>query len=125
MKATLLKSGIASAVLMTLTLTAGSFALAQSPTAAGAQGKTELLWFGQAGFRIKSPEGKMILIDPWITGGPKTPPQYKNDLSAIGPIDLLLVTHAHVDHIGDAPAIAKANNTKLYGPADKIGRAHV
>ena len=120
MKATLLKSGIASAVLMTLTLAAGSFALAQSSTAAGAQGKTELLWFGQAGFRIKSPEGKMILIDPWITGGPKTPPQYKNDLSAIGPIDLLLVTHAHVDHIGDAPNLAKLHNTVLYGPADMV-----
>ena len=89
-------------------------------TAAGLQGKTDVLWLGQAGFRIKSPQGKMILIDPWITGGPKTPPQYKNDLSAVGPIDLLLVTHAHVDHIGDAPAIAKANNTKLYGPADMV-----
>ena len=88
--------------------------------ASGVQGKTEILWFGQAGFRIKSPQGKMLLIDPWITGGPKTPPQYKNDLSAVGPIDLLLVTHAHVDHIGDAPAIAKANNTKLYGPADMV-----
>jgi L-ascorbate metabolism protein UlaG (beta-lactamase superfamily) len=62
----------------------------------------------------------MILIDPWITGGPKTPPIYKNDLAAIGPIDLLLVTHAHVDHIGDAPALAKMNNTKLYGPADMV-----
>ncbi len=93
---------------------------AQTPAAAGVQGKTELLWFGQAGFRIKTPAGKMILIDPWITGGPKTPPMYKNDLAAIGPIDLLLVTHAHVDHLGDAPAIAKMNNTKLYGPADMV-----
>jgi L-ascorbate metabolism protein UlaG (beta-lactamase superfamily) len=33
---------------------------------------------------------------------------------------VLLVTHAHVDHIGDAPAIAKLNNTKLYGPADMV-----
>jgi L-ascorbate metabolism protein UlaG (beta-lactamase superfamily) len=30
------------------------------------------------------------------------------------------VTHAHVDHIGDAPAIAKAQNTVLYGPADMV-----
>jgi L-ascorbate metabolism protein UlaG (beta-lactamase superfamily) len=84
------------------------------------QGKTDILWLGQAGFRIKTPGGKIILIDPWITGGPKTPPQFKNDLAAIGPIDLLLVTHAHVDHIGDAPALAKMNNTKLYGPADMV-----
>jgi L-ascorbate metabolism protein UlaG (beta-lactamase superfamily) len=95
---------------------------AQAPATVtqSASGKTELLWLGQAGFRIQSPNGKMILIDPWITGGPKTPPLYKNDLSAIGPIDLLLVTHAHGDHLGDAPAIAKANNTKLFGPADMV-----
>ena len=93
---------------------------AQTPVASDAQGKAEVLWLGQAGFRIKTPNGKVILIDPWITGGPKTPPMYKSDLSAIGKVDLLLVTHAHVDHIGDAPALAKMNNTKLYGPADMI-----
>jgi L-ascorbate metabolism protein UlaG (beta-lactamase superfamily) len=114
------KKTIANALLLSIFLAGSSLALAQTATSAGAQGKTELLWFGQAGFRIKSPQGKMILIDPWITGGPKTPPQYKNDLAAIGPIDLVLVTHAHVDHIGDAPAVAKANNTKLYGPADMV-----
>jgi L-ascorbate metabolism protein UlaG (beta-lactamase superfamily) len=84
------------------------------------QAKTELLWFGQAGFRIKTPGGKTIVIDPWLTGGPKTPAPYKTDLSALGKVDLLLVTHAHVDHIGDAPTLAKLNNTVLYGPADMI-----
>ena len=108
------------AFMATLLLASSAYVGAQSTPASGAQGKTELLWFGQAGFRIKTPEGKMILIDPWITGGPKTPPMYKNDLSAIGPIDLLLVTHAHVDHLGDAPTVAKTNNTKLYGPADMV-----
>ena len=83
-------------------------------------GKTELLWLGQASFRIKSPTGKNIVVDPWLTGGPKTPAPYKTDLGALGKVDLLLVTHAHVDHIGDAPAIAKLNNTKLYGPADMV-----
>jgi L-ascorbate metabolism protein UlaG (beta-lactamase superfamily) len=38
----------------------------------------------------------------------------------VGKIDLLLVTHAHVDHIGDAPALAKLHNTVLYGPADMM-----
>lgn len=83
-------------------------------------GKTELLWLGQASFRIKTPGGKTIVIDPWITGGPKTPAPYKTDLAALGKVDLLLVTHAHVDHIGDAPALAKMHNTKLYGPADMM-----
>ncbi len=90
-----------------------------SATAALAQGKTRLLWLGQASWRIESPGGKVIVIDPWLTQGPKAPAQYK-DLAALGKVDLLLVTHAHVDHIGDAPAIAKMYNTVLYGPADMV-----
>lgn len=89
-------------------------------TPAASEAKTELLWLGQAGFRIKSPGGQTIVIDPWITGGPKAPAAYKADLSALGKVDLLLVTHAHVDHIGDAPALAKLHKTVLYGPADMI-----
>jgi L-ascorbate metabolism protein UlaG (beta-lactamase superfamily) len=105
------------------TLLGISLSLLLSATLATAQtvsGKTELMWLGQASFRIKSPTGKTIVVDPWLTGGPKTPAPYKTDLSALGKVDLLLVTHAHVDHIGDAPAIAKLNNTKLYGPADMV-----
>jgi L-ascorbate metabolism protein UlaG (beta-lactamase superfamily) len=89
------------------------------PAGASASGKTELLWLGQASFRIKSPGGKVIVVDPWLTNGPKAPAGYK-DLAALGKVDLLLVTHAHVDHLGDAPAIAKLNNTALYGPADMV-----
>jgi L-ascorbate metabolism protein UlaG (beta-lactamase superfamily) len=118
MKSVSLQKVLAVALAIPLLLATGQTVSAQS--APSAQGKTELLWFGQAGFRIKTPEGKMILIDPWITGGPKTPPQYKNDLAAIGPIDVVLVTHAHVDHLGDAPTVAKSNNVKLYGPADMM-----
>ncbi len=93
--------------------------LLSSAQSAFAQGKTRLLWLGQASWRIESPGGKVIVIDPWLTQGPKAPAQYK-DLSALGKVDLLLVTHAHVDHIGDAPAIAKLYNTVLYGPADMV-----
>jgi L-ascorbate metabolism protein UlaG (beta-lactamase superfamily) len=105
-------------------LTAFLGACAQTPSgtqaSSGNQGTTELEWLGQAGFRIKTPGGKVIVIDPWLTGGPKTPPQYKANIETLGKIDLLLVTHAHVDHIGDAPALAKLHNTVLYGPADMV-----
>src|SRR5476649_2585421 len=102
------------AVALTAMMTIGAPAQAQTGS-----GKTELLWLGQASFRIKSPGGKVIVIDPWLTNGPKAPAAYK-DLNALGKVDLLLVTHAHVDHLGDAPAIAKLNNTVLYGPADMV-----
>ncbi len=66
--------------------------------------------------RITTVTGKVIVIDPWLTGNPKTPPQYKN-LDAIGKIDVILVTHAHGDHLGDAVALAKKNNVPVYAPA--------
>ena len=47
--------------------------LALTPPALAGQGKTELLWLGQAAFRIDTPGGKVILIDPFITQNPKTP----------------------------------------------------
>jgi L-ascorbate metabolism protein UlaG (beta-lactamase superfamily) len=108
----------AAALVSALLLTAAPLHAQTNTTAA--TGKTEVLWLGQASFRIKSPSGKIIVVDPWLSGGPKTPAPYKTDLTALGKVDLLLVTHGHVDHIGDAPAIAKLNNTKLYGPADMI-----
>ena len=87
-------------------------ALASAQTA----GKTEVLWLGQAATRITTPGGKVIMIDPWLTSNPKTPAAFK-DLAALGKIDLILVTHAHYDHIADAPALAKMHNVPVYGPA--------
>jgi L-ascorbate metabolism protein UlaG (beta-lactamase superfamily) len=84
-----------------------------SPIAAG---KTEVLWLGQASTRITTPGGKVIMIDPWLTSNPKTPAAWKQ-LSALGKVDLILVTHAHFDHFADAPALAKMNNAPMYGPA--------
>ena len=84
-------------------------ALAQS-------GKAELWWLGQAAFRITTPGGKVIVVDPWLTSNPKTPAEFKN-LDVLGKVDLILVTHGHFDHIADAPALATKNNAVVYGPA--------
>ena len=83
---------------------------------AGTTGSTEIWWLGQSAVRITTPGGKVIMVDPWILGNPKTPPQYKN-LDALGKIDVILVTHAHGDHFGDAVALAKKNNAPMWGPA--------
>ena len=83
---------------------------------AQAQGKTELLWYSQAAFKITTPGGKVIMIDPWIMGATKIPPELK-DLGKIGKVDLVLVTHGHGDHLGDAMEIAKTNNVPMWGPA--------
>jgi len=79
-------------------------------------GRVALQWYGQSAVRIVSPGGKVILVDPYLTQNPKTPARFR-DLKAIGPIDLILVTHAHADHLGDAAALALANNVPIIAPA--------
>lgn len=79
-------------------------------------GKVMVQWLGHAAFKITSVTGKVILIDPFITNNPKLPEQYK-DLTKLGKVDLILVTHAHGDHVGDGPALARLHNAPLYGPA--------
>jgi L-ascorbate metabolism protein UlaG (beta-lactamase superfamily) len=83
---------------------------------AHAQGKAELLWYSQAAFKLTTPGGKVILIDPWIMGAPLTPPELKN-LDGIGKVDLILVTHGHGDHLGDALELSKKNNAPIWAPA--------
>jgi L-ascorbate metabolism protein UlaG (beta-lactamase superfamily) len=84
--------------------------------AAAQSGKTEVLWLGQAAVRITTPGGKVIVVDPWLRTNPKTPASFKN-LEALGKVDLILVTHAHFDHVADAPDLARMHKVPMYGPA--------
>jgi L-ascorbate metabolism protein UlaG (beta-lactamase superfamily) len=87
--------------------------VATAPTPAG----VEVLWLGQAAFKITSPGGKVIVIDPWLRTNPTTPEAYKK-LEVFGRVDVLLVTHGHFDHIADAPALAVQYNVPLRAPGD-------
>lgn len=85
-------------------------------------GQTELTWYGHAAFRIVTPKGHVLLVDPWITN-----PANKNgqaDLASIDKADLILVTHGHFDHVGDSVAIAKKTGAHLVATFD-LGQAMV
>ena len=79
-------------------------------------GKVDVQWLGQSAMKITSPGGKVIVIDPWLITNPKTPAEYKK-LEALGKVDLILVTHAHFDHMADAPALSALNKAPIYAPA--------
>jgi L-ascorbate metabolism protein UlaG (beta-lactamase superfamily) len=81
-----------------------------------ADGKIDLIWLGQSAFKLTTPGGHVIVLDPYLIQNPKTPAKYKQ-LDALGKVDLILVTHAHFDHFADAPALARLNNAPVWGPA--------
>lgn len=90
--------------------------LALAATLAAAQAaRTEVVWLAQAAFKITSPGGKVIVIDPWLRTNPKTPAEYKK-LETFGKIDVLMVTHGHFDHVADAPALALMYDTPIRAP---------
>jgi L-ascorbate metabolism protein UlaG (beta-lactamase superfamily) len=60
-------------------------------------------WLGHSAFRLDSPSGKIIYIDPFLSQNPSTPEEYKNP----GEIDYILLTHGHEDHVGDTLELAK------------------
>jgi L-ascorbate metabolism protein UlaG (beta-lactamase superfamily) len=75
----------------------------------------EVLWLGHATFRITSTTGKVIVIDPFLKKNPRAPTKYK-DLSAIGKVDLILVTHGHPDHVSDVPELTKLTGAIVVTP---------
>jgi L-ascorbate metabolism protein UlaG (beta-lactamase superfamily) len=77
----------------------------------------KITWLGHATFRVETPGGKTVLIDPWVMGNPKCPDNEKN----VKKVDILLCTHGHFDHIGDAVEIAKKHNPKVVGIPELCG----
>jgi len=73
-------------------------------------GSMTIWWLGQAGFLIKSPAGKLIALDPYLSNSCKSlgerfgfdmdrlvpPPILPRDLVGI---DLYVLTHSHQDHL--------------------------
>ncbi|MBS1122441.1 MAG: beta-lactamase [Deltaproteobacteria bacterium] len=106
-----------------LALLAGFHVAIAAPQAAQVAGKpaaakTTVTWFGHAAFRIETPNGKTLLVDPWITN--PSNPTGAQDVKSVK-ADLILVTHGHSDHVGDATDIAKRTKAKLVATFDLGG----
>ena len=61
-----------------------------------------LTWLGHASFRLDSPGGKRIYVDPWLDN-PKCPANEKDPERC----DVIAVTHGHSDHLGSVVAITE------------------
>ena len=67
-----------------------------------------LTWLGHAAFRIDSPGGKRIYLDPWLTN-PSAPAGAED----VERMDILALTHGHSDHIGEAVSLGKRLTPKV------------
>src|SRR5262249_8217754 len=59
-------------------------------------------WLGHGSFRIDSPGGKRVYLDPWL-GNPKCPDAEKEPER----IDVIALTHGHNDHVGETVELSK------------------
>ena len=75
-----------------------------------------LTWLGHAAFRLDTPGGKRIYVDPFLNGNPKCPQ------SELEPerVDVIAVTHGHGDHVGDTVDLAKKHSCPV---VDRIAAA--
>ncbi len=76
-----------------------------------AAAKTALTWLGHGTFLFMTPQGRRILVDPWVKGNPACP----EDKKTLPALDLILATHGHFDHVGDAVEIAETSGAPVVG----------
>ena len=65
------------------------------------RGSTAITWYGHSCVELQTPGGVTILFDPWFANpsSPRSP-------DTVDRCDLLLVSHGHADHVGNAIPIA-------------------
>jgi L-ascorbate metabolism protein UlaG (beta-lactamase superfamily) len=68
-----------------------------------------LTWLGHASFRLDSPGGKRIYVDPWLDGNPKCPEAELQPERC----DVVAVTHGHGDHTGAAVMLGQRFEPRL------------
>jgi L-ascorbate metabolism protein UlaG (beta-lactamase superfamily) len=68
-----------------------------------------ITWLGHSTFLIRTPGGKRVLVDPWLAANPSCP----DGLRRPRPLDLILVSHGHSDHIGDLVSTARESGAPV------------
>jgi L-ascorbate metabolism protein UlaG (beta-lactamase superfamily) len=73
-------------------------------------------WLGHASFRIDSPNGKRVYVDPWLDN-PKCPDAEKTPER----VDVIAVTHGHSDHTGSVIDLAKQFSPEIVAMVELKG----
>jgi len=76
-----------------------------------------LTWLGHAAFRVDSPGGKRLYIDPFLTGNPACPESEREPER----VDAIFITHGHSDHTGDTVRLAQSFGCPVVAPVEVRG----
>ena len=83
------------------------FLLSFCATGSAKAAEPSLRWLGHAAFVYTNRNGKIFLLDPWLTN-PKAPKNIN-----FSHVDGILITHAHFDHVGEAFNLAQKFNAPI------------
>jgi len=97
-----------------MALTLGVFLFSPSLSAQEIGKGVKITYLGHSAFKLVSPQGLVVLIDPYLSNNPKTPPNLKE----VDKADLILPTHGHGDHLGDTVAVAQKTNATVVAMAE-------
>ena len=61
-----------------------------------------LTWLGHASFRLDTPGGKRIYVDPWFDN-----PKFPDSEGDPDRCDVIAITHGHSDHVGNTVELSK------------------
>ena len=76
-----------------------------------------LTWLGHAAFRLDTPGGKRVYVDPFLNGNPKCPSSEQSPER----VDIIALTHGHGDHVGDTVELAKRFSCTVVAPVELAG----
>ena len=67
----------------------------------------QITFLGHSAFKLTG-AGVTVLIDPWLSN-----PLLNTPVDKVGPVNLILVTHGHGDHVGETVAVAQASRAPV------------
>jgi L-ascorbate metabolism protein UlaG (beta-lactamase superfamily) len=76
-----------------------------------------LTWLGHSAFRIDTPGGKRVYIDPFLSGNPSCPEGEQSPER----VDVIALTHGHSDHVGDTVQLAKKFGAEIVAQVELKG----